>query len=140
MTAHATHADHGQTAGMHVAHVSAASTLLRVLVALLILTVITVGVSRIDFGGANLFIAMFIAVIKMSLVMTWFMHLKHDTAVNILFILGSFVFLSLLFLFTLSDYATRGAADPVLTQPMKVNASEYPSSLKPKHPATTGSH
>lgn len=132
MTAHApTHSEHGHEYGMHVAHVSSAGTLLRILIALLILTIITVAVSRVDFGGANLFVAMFIALIKMSLVMTWFMHLKHDTAVNILFILSSFVFLSLLFLFTLADSATRGDTDPTLVRPAPVTKGVYPSSLRP---------
>ena len=109
MSAHATAHDVHDAHGMHVSHVSSAGTLFKVLAALLILTMITVGVSRLDFGGANLFVAMFIAVIKLSLVMTWFMHLKHDTATNILFILSSFVFLSLLFLFTITDYLPTAA-------------------------------
>lgn len=120
MAAHETsHAGHAP--GMHVAHISSAGTLLKVLLALLFLTIITVAVSRVDFGSANLAIAMLIAVIKMSLVMTWFMHLRHDTAVNILFILSSFLFLSLLFLFTLSDYGTRDDVDPVLDDVAPVN-------------------
>jgi cytochrome c oxidase subunit 4 len=120
MSAHAsTHA--GNEPGMHVAHISSAGTLLKVLVSLLFLTFITVAVSRVDFGAANLAIAMLIAVVKMSLVLTWFMHLRHDTAINILFILSSFLFLSLLFLFTLSDHATRAGVDAVLDDPAPVN-------------------
>ncbi|HLU40441.1 MAG TPA: cytochrome C oxidase subunit IV family protein [Planctomycetota bacterium] len=132
MSAHASsHAEHVE--GMHVAHVSSAGTLVRVLIALLFLTVITVAVSRVDFGSANLLVAMLIALVKMSLVMTWFMHLKHDTAVNTLFILGSFVFLALLFLFTISDHVTRGDVDQTLTQPAPVMPGTYPSSLKGDH-------
>lgn len=78
-----------------------------VLVALLILTAITVGVSRIDFGGANMLIAMAIASVKAALVMGFFMHLKWDTAINKIVFFGSFLFLSLLFIFTLADQATR---------------------------------
>ncbi len=134
MSAHATaHDAHAHAHGMHVSHVSSAGTLLKVLVALLILTIITVAVSRVDFGGANLFVAMFIAVIKLSLVMIWFMHLKHDTATNILFILSSFVFLSLLFLFTIADWSTRGDTDPTLTQRAPVTQGVYPSSLRSDH-------
>jgi hypothetical protein len=77
---------------------------------------------------------MLIALVKMSLVVSWFMHLKGDTAVNTLFFIGSFVFLSLLFLFTLADYTTRGLADPVLTRPAEVNKGVYPSTLgRPEH-------
>lgn len=78
-----------------------------VLVTLLILTIITVAASRFDFGAANLLIAMLIASIKASLVMAFFMHLKWDTAINKIVFLSSFLFLSLLFIFTLSDQATR---------------------------------
>lgn len=78
-----------------------------VLVALLILTVITVGASRIDFGSANMLIAMAIASIKASLVIAIFMHVKWDTAINRIVFLSSFLFLSLLFIFTLADHATR---------------------------------
>jgi cytochrome c oxidase subunit 4 len=88
-------------------HVTPASTFLKVLIALLILTAITVGASRIDFGSANLLIAMLIACVKASLVIAIFMHVKWDTAINKIVFLSSFLFLSLLFLFTLSDQATR---------------------------------
>jgi cytochrome c oxidase subunit 4 len=53
---------------------------LGVLVGLLILTMITVGVSRVDFGGRapNIVIGVLIAVIKASLVVLIFMHLKYE--------------------------------------------------------------
>ena len=35
--------------------------------------------------------------------MTFFMHLKYDTAINNIAIISSFLFLSLLFIFTLAD-------------------------------------
>lgn len=78
-----------------------------VLIALLILTAITVGTSRIDFGSANMLIAMLIASVKASLVIAFFMHMKWDTAINKIVFLSSFLFLSLLFIFTLADLATR---------------------------------
>ncbi len=88
-------------------HVSSVSMFGSVLVALLILTGITVGASRMDFGPANMLIAMLIACIKASLVIAFFMHLKWDTAINKIVFLCSFLFLSLLFIFTLADHATR---------------------------------
>lgn len=108
MSAHANdsgHAAGGLQMGHH--HVSSAQMFTNVLVALLILTVVTVGVSRLDFGAANMLIAMFIACIKASLVMAFFMHLLWDTAINKIVFLSSFLFLSLLFIFTLADSATR---------------------------------
>lgn len=88
-------------------HVSSITMFTTVLIALLFLTLLTVVVSRFDFGGANMLIAMAIASVKASLVMLFFMHLKYDTAANKIYFLSSFLFLSLLFIFTLSDRATR---------------------------------
>ncbi|MEZ6036869.1 MAG: cytochrome C oxidase subunit IV family protein [Planctomycetota bacterium] len=102
------HGDHGHGGldmGHH--HVSSSAMFFNVLVALLILTVVTVAVSRFDFGSANMFIAMGIASVKASLVILFFMHVKWDTAINKIVFLSSFLFLSLLFIFTLADHATR---------------------------------
>jgi cytochrome c oxidase subunit 4 len=94
-------------------HVTSTKTFVNVLLALLFLTIITVAASRVDFGSANLLIAMLIASVKASLVIAIFMHVKWDTAINKLVFLGSFLFLSLLMIFTLSDQATRGSCDPL---------------------------
>ena len=108
-TAHADpHGAHGHgelDMGHH--HVSSARLFGNVLLALLILTIVTVAVSRVDFGSANMLIAMGIASVKASLVIAFFMHVKWDTAINKIVFLGSFLFLSLLFVFTLADQATR---------------------------------
>ena len=113
MTAHAhndhathDHAAHGELQMGHH-HVSSSAMFFNVLVTLLILTGITVAASRVDFGAANMMIAMAIACVKASLVMAFFMHLKWDTAINKIIFLSSFLFLSLLFIFTLADHATR---------------------------------
>lgn len=88
-------------------HVSSSAMFLGVLLALLFLTFITVWVAQFDFGSANMLIAMLIASVKASLVIGFFMHLKYDTAINKLVFLSSFLFLSLLFIFTLGDLFTR---------------------------------
>ncbi len=109
MSAH-DHAHDGHGYGPH--HVTSAKTFFNVLLALLFLTVITVAASRVDFGAANLLIAMLIASVKAALVIAIFMHVKWDTAINKIVFLSSFLFLSLLLIFTLSDQATRGRANP----------------------------
>jgi cytochrome c oxidase subunit 4 len=96
----------------HHAHVSSFALFLKTYAALCFLTVVTVAVSRVDFGSANMLIAVLIASLKAGLVMTIFMHLKWDTAMNNIAFIGSFIFLSLLFLFTLADVSTRGMAEP----------------------------
>jgi len=113
MSAH-THDDHGHGHGadhgelqMGHHHVSSTAMFTSVLLVLLVLTIVTVGVSRLDFGGANMLIAMAIASVKASLVILFFMHVKWDTAINKIVFLSSFLFLSLLFIFTLADFGTR---------------------------------
>lgn len=97
-------------------HVCSFRTLTANFFALLVLTIVTVVVSRFHFGDLNLLIAVAIAAVKASLVMTIFMHLKWDTAINNIAFLSSLLFLALLFLFTISDVATRGTEDPRYSQ------------------------
>lgn len=119
MSAHHDNHSHGHDHGhgelqMGHHHVSSSQMFVNVLLALLVLTVVTVGASRFDFGSANLLIAMLIASVKASLVIAFFMHVKWDTAINKIVFLGSFLFLSLLFIFTLADQATRKYDDQSL--------------------------
>jgi cytochrome c oxidase subunit 4 len=130
------HADphgHGELQMGHH-HVSSTAMFTNVLLALLVLTAITVGTSRIDFGSANMLIAMFIASVKASLVILFFMHVKWDTAINKLVFLSSFIFLSLLFIFTLADQATRRIDSDVHVTKSKVDKQwVYPHAAAGKH-------
>ena len=89
-------------------HVCSFQLLTAVFAGLLMFTVMTVAVSLFDFGSFNLLIAMAIAAVKASLVITVFMHLRWDTAINNIAFLSSLLFLALLFLFLIADVATRG--------------------------------
>lgn len=99
----AAHEHDGEHEGM--GHVMSIRVLGGVFLALLVLTVITVSASKIDFGGRtiNLGIAMLIAVIKASLVVLYFMHLRYDklfhTVILISALLGAFLFVG----FALTD-------------------------------------
>jgi cytochrome c oxidase subunit 4 len=53
----------------------------KILLVLLVLTVITVGVAQVDFGAANIVVAMLVASVKASLVLAFFMHLKYENKV-----------------------------------------------------------
>ena len=103
-------------------HTCDTKTFVGILLALLVLTAVTVWVSLFDFGGFNLWIAMFIASIKAILVMGVFMHLIWDTAINRLFFASSFLFLSLLFIFCFSDLLARGDLETKHTRAMPLNA------------------
>ena len=108
---HAHGGQDGMPAGMGHHHVTPAPMFMAVLLALLFLTFVTVWIAQFDFGSANMLIAMAIASVKASLVIAIFMHVKWDTAINKIVFLSSFLFLSLLFTFTLADQATRGRAN-----------------------------
>lgn len=110
-------------------HVSSPAMFLSVLLALLFLTFITVVVAQFDFGSANMLIAMGIASIKASLVIAFFMHLKYDTAINKLVFMSSFLFLSLLFIFTLGDLFTRRLDH-------ELHTTKSPVDLEWSHPST----
>ena len=66
-------------------HVVPVKLLVGVITALLCLTVITVLAAKIELGGpANVLLAMFIATIKASMVVAFFMHLWWDKPINAL--------------------------------------------------------
>ncbi len=88
-------------------HIVSPGVYVAVGVALLILTGTTVGVSYIDLGVFNAVVALAIAVIKMLLVVLFFMHVKYSPRLTKLTVLaGVFVFIVLVGM-TLTDYMTR---------------------------------
>ena len=93
-------------APMH--HVTGLPVYIGVFLALMVLTIVTVGVSRLDLGLLNTPIALAIAVTKATLVILFFMHVIHSTRLTWITILGSLLWLGVLFVLTLSDYLTRG--------------------------------
>jgi len=117
MSAHDTHYAHGHGHHDHGPHhVTPASTFLNVLIALLILTAITVGTSRIDFGSANMLIAMFIASIKAFLVAGFFMHLLSEkkTIYSMLAVTGVFfVFMMFLIIWGSNDQPLNTVMKPL---------------------------
>jgi cytochrome c oxidase subunit IV len=99
-------ADHGHH------HADHAKLYLAVLVALLFLTAITVGASYLDFGAANIIIAVLIATTKATLVGLFFMHLLYDKPMNAMILVGAFGFLGLLLTFSLLDIDNRVPSPP----------------------------
>ena len=96
--------DHHDDHAHGISHVASVKNLLSTWIALMILTVITVGATRFDFGsGTNLAIAMFIAVVKATLVCLFFMHLKYDKLFHTVLVVGAVVTASLFVGYTLLD-------------------------------------
>jgi cytochrome c oxidase subunit 4 len=76
--------------------------------ALMVLTAITVAVAFVNLGPFNFPVAISIAIIKATLVILFFMHVKYSSRLTKLIIGTGFFFLVVLFTLTLSDYLTRG--------------------------------
>lgn len=93
------------------AHKPSLTPYFAVFLALMGLTAATVYVAFLDMGPLNDVVAMAIASLKASLVVIWFMHVKHATRLTKLTIWGSLLFLVLLIGFVLMDVDTRGFLD-----------------------------
>jgi cytochrome c oxidase subunit IV len=74
---------------------------------LLVLTGITVAASYVNFGSANIVVAMVIATLKASLVALIFMHLKDDKPVNAVIFTSSLIFLGIFLGFCMLDVESR---------------------------------
>ena len=83
------------------------STYIFVFVALAAGTLLTWYASTLDLGWANTPIALLIATTKAVLVILFFMHVIHSTRLTWVVIIGSFVWLGVLFVLTFADYLTR---------------------------------
>jgi len=88
-------------------HIVSVKLYLGIFVALLCLTALTTGVAYIDLGAFNTVAALAIAVVKMMLVILFFMHVKYSGRLTQVFILAGFLFLAILITFTLADELTR---------------------------------
>ncbi len=77
--------------------------------ALLLLLLLTWGLAQLDLHHFNVVAALSIAVIKMLLVILFFMHVKYKPPLTWIFVAAGFIWLLIMFDLTLSDYMSRGA-------------------------------
>ena len=87
-------------------------------IVLLVLTVVSWQISTLDLRGFDAAVMLGIAVIKATLVVLYFMHLRHARFANKLVVIVSALFVVLLVALTAGDVATRrtfpaGAGDIV---------------------------
>jgi cytochrome c oxidase subunit 4 len=75
--------------------------------ALMVGTAITVGVAFVDLGPFNAVVALTIAVLKATLVVLFFMHVRYSTKLTWAVVMGSVFWLAILLGLTFSDYLTR---------------------------------
>ncbi len=89
-------------------HIVPVRTYVAVFVALIVLTATTTTIASIDLGPWNTVVALGIAVIKATLVVLFFMHVKYSPRLTSTVILGGLFWLIILLALTLSDFVTRG--------------------------------
>ena len=99
MSEHSEHAASG--------HVVPISTYVIVFFLLMIGTVVTTLVAKVDLGRWNTVVALTIAVVKMILVVLFFMHVKYATGLTRVVILAGFFWLAIMITLSCSDELTR---------------------------------
>lgn len=92
----------------HTTHIVPKRTYFLVFFALIALTWLTTGVSTIDLGRLNIFVALSIAIVKASLVALFFMHIKYGTRLTKMISLAGVYWLMLLLFIAMADLWTRG--------------------------------
>jgi cytochrome c oxidase subunit 4 len=104
MSAAETHDDDHHDDDHGISHVASIKVLVGTGGTLLFLTLVTVLATKVDFGAnINLAIAMAIAVLKATLVVLFFMHLKYDRLFHSVVFVGALLAGSLFVGFTLMD-------------------------------------
>ncbi len=111
--------DHGHASGhahddgaVH-SHISSPFFYIAIFIGLMMLTVLTVGQSYVELGKLNLLVVIIIATLKASLVVTFFMHLRHDNRFHALMFVCGLLFIGVFFVYTMNDTEHRGEFDPL---------------------------
>jgi cytochrome c oxidase subunit 4 len=91
-----------------MSHISPKSTYFTIFGALMALTAVTVGAAYVDLGPLNFPVALTVALLKATLVILFFMHVKYSSTLVKLTVGGTLFFLACLFGLTMTDYLSRG--------------------------------
>ena len=90
-------------------HIVSIKVYLIIFLALMVGTALTVWAGLQDFPGQlNVIVALTIAVIKATLVVLYFMHVRYSSRLIWVVFTSALFWLGILFALTLSDYWTRG--------------------------------
>ena len=89
-------------------HIDSVGSYVKILLALLVATGVTTAVARLDLGAFNTVVALSIASVKMLLVALFFMHIRHSNKLTKLVVAGGLLWLAILLVLTMTDFATRG--------------------------------
>ena len=80
---------------------------LRIWIALLALLALTFFMAEVDLGKFNNVVALGVAVLKMLLVVLFFMHVRYEKSITWIFVCAGLIWLLIMFNLTLADYLTR---------------------------------
>jgi len=102
---------HAEPEGAHFSHhVVPVPVYVAIFVALLVLTGLTVWVATLELGEWNWLhtpLALTIAVVKATLVVLWFMHVRYSEKLTWVFIAAGILWLGFLIVITMADYLSR---------------------------------
>jgi cytochrome c oxidase subunit 4 len=73
----------------------------------MVLLFLTVAVAFINLGPFNIIVAMTVAIVKATLVVLFFMHVKYSSRLTQVYVVAAFLWVAIMFSFTFADYATR---------------------------------
>ena len=91
----------------HDNHISSYSLNLTVLLILLILTTISILAVKMHLGAYTVALALIIASVKVTIVLTYFMHLKFENLLLRLMVGGVFLLFTIVIVITFIDYYFR---------------------------------
>lgn len=91
----------------HSNHLISYGTYFIVWLTLIGLTVLTVSIAGVNFGSIALFLAMTVAAIKSTFVIAYFMHIKYDDKIFLVFLILALTSLFAIFLLTIFDVFYR---------------------------------
>jgi cytochrome c oxidase subunit 4 len=89
-------------------HIIPIKTYLLVWVSLMVLLFLTLGLAELNLSPFNVAVALTVALIKMLLIILYFMHVKFSNRLTWLFAAAGFLWLGFMIVLTLSDYFARG--------------------------------
>lgn len=90
-------------------HIVPKKTYYTIFAILMVLLAATVLVAYMNLGQTiNILIALTIAIVKATLVILYFMHVRYQDKLTWVFAGAGFAWLFIMFLFLLSDYISRG--------------------------------
>jgi cytochrome c oxidase subunit IV len=107
MAEHAAHHGHDHVHGDAHGHIAPIRLYVTIFLALMVGTAITVAAAYVDLGFLNTAVALGIAVTKASLVVLYFMHVRCSSRLTWVIVLGSLLWLGLMFAIGMTDYLSR---------------------------------